>query len=485
MKLEAMIDLKKITPLHLILLMGVLQLVFTLLSDGFVLSFDEALWAYIGRNWFRHGLVPYSGGVDSQSPLFFALFGLSDKLFGVNYWFPRVVGTVCQTIGLYYLYKIANRFAGKQAGMLAITFYGLSVLWHAAGGKYVSYTETYEVMFTIIAIYYFIKAESKGELLIVGLIAGVGLVCRISAFFVIAAIFCVSLYQHKFKAVFFCAGVILSYGVFLGIWALLGIDLHNMYIYDFADNFNSGSPYDHGFIWKLQQFSDKFLYTEIIQFYPLVIAYFLIKKNFELIGLWLIFAFGGIVFIGEFTWLHLKEILPGMSLMSALTVNHLVSHYKVPLRPLMIIIWITFFPKVVEPLINLKNLIRHKTEEEPEFCKPPFIRPGDESRKRMGWWVRDHTSVNEKVFVAGFGSQIQVYSERQSVYFNQMQTPLAKKKLFEDMLNHKPEMILIPLFPEYKDYIQPDVRQFVDDLAAEYYTLNGCMYNYKVYNLRR
>src|SRR5579871_667308 len=107
--------------LKLILLFAVLQLTIALLTYGFTLSFDESVWHYIGRSWFRYGLVPYSaGGVDNKSPLIFAIYGLSDKLFGVNYWFPRVVGTACQSLSLWYLYKLARHLAGKQAGLWAM-----------------------------------------------------------------------------------------------------------------------------------------------------------------------------------------------------------------------------------------------------------------------------------------------------------------------------------------------------------------------------
>ena len=126
--------------LYVILVLALMQLFIALLTNGFALSADEAMWHYIGRNWFRNGLVPYSGGVDNKSPLFFAVFGLSDKFFGVNYWFPRVIATLLQSIGIMYVYKIAKYVAGHRAGMLAISFYGLSVLWHGADGKYVAST---------------------------------------------------------------------------------------------------------------------------------------------------------------------------------------------------------------------------------------------------------------------------------------------------------------------------------------------------------
>src|SRR6516164_9671545 len=85
---------------------AVLQICVALFTYSMSLSFDESIWYYIGRNWFRHGMVPYSGGVDNKSPLIFAIFGFSDYLFGVSEWFPRMLGTVGQTVGLYFLYRI-------------------------------------------------------------------------------------------------------------------------------------------------------------------------------------------------------------------------------------------------------------------------------------------------------------------------------------------------------------------------------------------
>src|SRR5437660_6706082 len=93
--------------IYLILVLTLMQLAIALLTYGQALYFDEATWHYIGRNWFRHGLVPYKGGYDNKSPLIFIIYGLSDMLFGVNYWFPRVVGTLVQSAGIWFLYRMA------------------------------------------------------------------------------------------------------------------------------------------------------------------------------------------------------------------------------------------------------------------------------------------------------------------------------------------------------------------------------------------
>jgi hypothetical protein len=178
-------------------------------------------------------------------------------------------------------------------------------------------------------------------------------------------------------------------------------------------------------------------------------------------------------------------MLPALSLMSAFAVIHLVNTYHIPFKALMLIIWIVFFPKLLEPLINFKKVLLGHVAPTGEGNKQPYAWPDEGLRKKLGWWVKDHTVENEKVFVAGFGAQIQVYSERPSVYFNEMQTPMAKRELFKDLEQNKPEMILVPLFTEYQQYINPDERLFINNLVVKDYNLDTCMYSYNIYKIRR
>jgi hypothetical protein len=474
-------------PLHIILLLALVQLLIILLTDGFALSFDEAMWHYIGRNWFRHGLVPYAGGVDNKSPLIFAIFGLSDRLFGVSYWFPRLLGAVCQSIGVYYVYKIAKQISGGQAGMLAISFYGLSLLWHATGGKYVSYTETYEVTFIIIAFYRFITAQNKKSFFISGFIAGIALGFRFTAFFGIIALFIACLRKGRTNIFMFCAGVLASIFFLAAIGFFSGIDLHNLFNYTLANNFGPGSPTDHNLTRKIQNLSARFLYSGMILFYPLVLVYLIIKRRIDLFVLWLIFAFIGISVVGIFDNVHLKEVLPPLSIMSAFAVLHLIKVYKIPVKLVIPIIWIAFLPRLSEPLVNLKKLLWREAGEPEKYCQQPFIKPDEGALKKLGQWVKSNTAASEKVFVAGFGAQVQVYTERLSptIYFNVTQTRSAKERFFQDMQLNRPGMILVPLFSEYKQFVAQDMRQYVDEIIARDYYLDQCRYNYNIYLIRR
>ncbi|HTK20107.1 MAG TPA: glycosyltransferase family 39 protein [Mucilaginibacter sp.] len=473
--------------LYIIILLTALQLLVTLMTDGFALSFDEAMWQYIGRNWFRNGLVPYNGGVDNKSPLIFALFGLSDKLFGVNYWFGRVLGTVVQSVGIYYLYKLARHIAGEQAGILAISFYGLSLLWHGTGGRYVSFTETYDMVFIIVAVYKYITAQNKKDTFISGVMAGIGLAFRLSAAWGIIAISCALLLRNRTSIPAFIAGIVVSIASFLVIGFVVGIDIHSMITNGLVDNFGSGSTTDRSLIWKMVNFSDKFFYSEFILFYPFLLGYFFIKRKIDLFGLWLILEFIGINAVGIYGTLHMRELLPAMSLMSALCVKHLIDHYKLPAKPLLVIIWLVFFPKLLEPLLNIQKIISGDKTPINTACAEPYDKPDEGSRKRLGWWIKDNTSPQDMVYVAGFGAQVQAYSERISptIYFNVTQTRLAKKRFYSDMQKNKPAMILVPLFSEYRNLVGEDIRQFVDELVAKNYYLDRCMYNYNIYRIRK
>ena len=326
-------------PLPLITFFTILQLSVALSNH---LYFDEAMWQYIGRNWFRNGLVPYAGGVDNKSPLIFAVFGLSDKLFGVNYWFPRILGAVCQSAGLYYVYKIARHIANEQAALFSTTIYGLSLLWKSTDGASVSFTETYAVTFIIISFFYSLTSQNSRGFFISGLIAGLGFGFRFSAFFGIAAIFISSLRRNKSSAIFFSSGVLLCVLLIAGLFLLAGINLHDFLTYALTDNFGSGSVTDHNLSWRLTNFMNGFFYSELILFYPFVVAFFFFRKNFNFLTTWLICEFTGICIIGTFATTHFKNLLPVVSLMSGLSLACLVENYKVPLKPVIIIIWIVF-----------------------------------------------------------------------------------------------------------------------------------------------
>lgn len=426
-------------------------------------------------------MTPYEGGVDNKSPLIFAVFGLSDVLFGIDFWFPRVVGVIVQSIGLYYLYKIAIRISADNSSMaatIATSVYGLSILWRTTGGKYVSFTETYAVTLVIMSIYYYITSQGNTKLLIAGMLAGFAVGWRLSALFSVLAVGGHALFKKRNALLPFFAGIISSVVVLLLLAMLAGIRLSDLWLYMVSENLGSGSTTDHSFSWKLQSFLDMFFYSEMLLFYPLLAGWFFLRQRTSLLTIWLVCEFIGIVLLGIYARPHLKALLPALSLISGITIAQLVQHYGVSFDKVLIAVWLIFFPKITEPLIALKRSIAGEKPAMALILEDPVVRPNEQMEKAAGLWIKSNTSPGDKVLVTGFGARVQLFSERQSptVYFNVTQTPRAIQRFKQDILKDKPALIAVPLFKDYERYVNEDIRGFIDSLTAEdylYRTLNN------------
>ena len=475
--------------LKLILLFAALQLTIALLTYGFTLSFDESVWHYIGRSWFRYGLVPYAaGGVDNKSPLIFAIYGLSDRLFGVNYWFPRVLGTACQSVSLWYLYKLARHLAGKQAGLWALQVYGLILLWHVAKGEYPSLSETYEVTCIIIAFYVFLTGRRMYQFFFGGMLAGLGCAFRLTGLLSVAALLLASFRKNFLHAVLFGLGLLAGAGVVAGVLVSSGVSLHDFAFYGFLDNLAAGSLTDHPLHWKMEKFEGMFLYSELVLLYPGVVAYLLMGKKPDLPILWAICAFAGICGIGMYDPGHLKDLLPSLALINGIVLARVVDQYRLPVGPVAVVLWVVFLPKPIETLAGLRALFKGSPTANVAYCAPPYPEPDNYARKKLAAWIRSSTAEQDKVFVAGYGAQVQVYSERLSptVYFNAdaMDTRVKKTAFMHDFAAREPAMILLPQFNEYTLYVGQDIRDYLSAIVAKDYTFDRCMYNYAIYRIR-
>ena len=370
--------------------------------------------------------------------------------------------------------------------MIAMTLYGFSLLWSHTGGKDVSYTESYSVAFVILAVYKFLSAKTGKDFFWSGFIGGIGFAFRYTSILAVIAIL-ISLLKNKKKDFLpFALGFLLSVTFLICLAYLSGVNITELIFHSLTDNFSPGSVTDHPLLWKLESFLNGFFYSEIVLFYPGLIAYFFIKKKIDFFALWLICAFIGINIIGLYATTHLKELLPSLSLISAFAIWHLITNYKVPFRPIMITLWILFFPKILEPLVSLKKLFIPTVEDPEKLCKNPAQPASDDNDKKMGLWIRDNTNEKDLVFVAGYGARAQVYTERLSptVYFNVTQTPKAKQRFFSDITKNKPTIIAIPILVSYERNVNEDMRSFIQQLVEKEYSFTRCIYGYSVYKIK-
>jgi len=482
----------KTPAFRLILLLAFLQLIIALFTNTLTFTHEESMWHYIGRNWFRHGLTPYQGGIDNKSPFLFAIYGLSDWLFGINYWFPRVIGIIVQSIGIYYIYRIAYRYIwektgdeqnAEHAGLFALSLYGFSLLWRTTGGKLVSFTETYATALVIISFYKCLASTNNKQYLISGLLAGLGIGCRFSAAFGTFAVLIMAIRKNWKGALFLGTGIISGCLLMAGLIELSGIHVNDFLFYGFSDNFGPGSSTDFSWEYKLDQFFNNFFNSELILFYPFIIGYILLTKQLDHLLVWLICTFIGINILGLYARPHFKELLPAFSLTAGLCLSHLTGQYKLSFRGLMIIVWICFFPKTLEPLWGLKKTFRSVIIPPKTFCDNPKAVTDEEAEKRLGKWIKTVTADTDLVYVAGYGARVQLYSERVSpaLYFNITQTNNSKAQIYMDLENKPPAMLAIPVFSSYKNWVDQDMRNYIERLATNKYVFDKCLYGYGIY----
>jgi hypothetical protein len=480
----------KTTAFRLIVLLAFLQLIIALFTNTLTFTHEESMWHYIGRNWFRHGLTPYQGGIDNKSPFLYAIYGLSDWLFGINYWFPRIIGIIVQSIGIYYIYKIAYRYAwektnqhAEHAGLFAISIYGLSLLWRTTGGKLVSFTETYATALVIISFYKCLSATNNKHYFISGILAGLGIGCRFSAVFGTMAVFIMVLRKNWKGALLSGAGVMTGCLLMAGLIELSGIHVRDFLFYGFADNFGQGSTTDFSWEYKLDQFFNNFFNSELILFYPFIIGYILITKKLDHLLVWLLCTFIGINVLGLYARPHFKELLPAFSLTAALCLSHLTAQYKLSFKGLMIIVWICFFPKTLEPFWGLRKTFKSVIIPPKAFCDNPTTITDEEAERRLGKWIKTVTINTDLVYVAGYGARVQLYSERVSpaLYFNITQNNYSKAQIYKDLENKPPALIAIPVFSSYKAWVDQDVRDYIDKLVTDQYVFENCLYGYGIF----
>ncbi len=470
-------------PIFIIIALAIMQFIIAVFTHSLSFTQEESMWQYIGRNWISNGQAPYAGGVDNKSPLIFYIFGISDWLFGNNIWFPRLLGTIVQSVSVWYLYKVVLLLKGKTTATFSILIYGLSLTWLGTGGRYVSFTETYCVAFLIPSFYYTLKKQGAKSYIISGLLAAAAICFRLTGVFGVMAMGILIIKNDYKKLPSFFLGLILFLLLFLLFLFVSGIKIDDFAFYSFTDNFGPGSVTDRPVSAKWSLFKDLFIWSPLLLFYPFVL-YFIFKiKNNRFLLIWLSLEFAGIIVIGDFARNHLKHILPVLSIIAGISITNFADFYKFSVKWVYAAVIAAFFPKTLEPLYGIKNSLYPIAEKSAELCTTPYKQPDPYQLKLLGLWLKDNSKPSDKILIAGTGSQVHAYAERQSpsIYFKATYTNAAKKRFFQDVIVNQPEMILIPKFPEYEKYTDEELRNFIKKIFEGNYIPVGCRFGYEVY----
>ncbi len=142
-----------------ILVLGAVLLTVAMLLGG-PMGNDEGVWAYIGRIWADHGVLPYSGAIENKATGIFMLYAASQWLFGLNIWFPRLLA-VLFTLGTgFFIYLLTKKFGPKRAALFAMTIFILTMPLNSTDGTYAE-TEVFMNFFRILAFLFSLLAFEK------------------------------------------------------------------------------------------------------------------------------------------------------------------------------------------------------------------------------------------------------------------------------------------------------------------------------------
>jgi hypothetical protein len=469
--------------LGLLLVLGMLQLAVSLLTFGFSLYDDEAIWHYIGRTWLRMGIIPYQQSFDNKTPLIWLVFGFSDLLFGVNYWFPRLLGTIVELVGVWYVFKIGAHLGGRRTGILAMTMYGLALLWRCTEGRYPSLTETFEVTFVTIAIFLTLTATGKRNFVVIGLLTGLAIAFRLTGLTAAAAIF---LFSWRKRGAFTFAASAVGCGIGLVALTLLaGIHGKEFLQFGLLINFQRGQPFDPALY--LTRMTRAFFHNELVCFYPLALLYFAMTRKADILLVWLVGGCLYILALGTFSEAYFKDILPPLAIAAAAAVDLLATKAGISFRKTLAVIWICFFPKDTEPLFaatEMTNPGAHTGTSE-SYCAPPYPPLTNYARKQVGLWIKMHTRPDDIVYVPT--PTVLVYTERRcpALYFSAgANWEAARLVFYQQLANRKPDLIALPLNAGNESNVSPEQREHLHSLAqSEAYRADTCINGYSIYRL--
>lgn len=426
---------------------------------------DEGIWNYISRLWVKENLPPYVGGLENKTPGIFLLFGFSNFLFGVNFWFPRLLGIISLIIATVFVYKIGKELHSKTAGIFGMLIFGLTMTWPFVDGTYIAQTESFMILFTILAFHTLIKMPQR--FFLIGLFLGLAISFKQVAIFDALAIFFIINFFRKARLkdnIFLLLGIICA--TFLALLPLLLSGTHL-------------SDYFYG-AWRLLLYGDHFSLNErvrlfikiwsgpearLLLFLPLLFIVVAQKRDyFWPLFVWAVFCFLGVNLSGNYYGHQFKQLVPPIALMSGIFIADLIGRPKL----------ISFAAAVVFLLWLPVDMLKF------DFVMPNKLA---DSRRDLGLLLNKETIKGDYVYIYGRGGNpVMAYSDRKSSsrYFNSffINNGAEKKELLNDLVKNQPKYILLPQNEESHSFYE------LDQIIRQSYSLQMEQGNYQIYKVK-
>ena len=204
--------------LILIILGGLVLRVFAG-TDLYLHTWDEQFHALVAKNLLKHPLVPtlydnpvlpydYKNYTAShiyleKGPVPLWAISASIKIFGTNEIAVRIPSIIVSLLSVYLTFLISSLLFDKKTGLLAAFFHSINgLIITLAGGRVSSdHIETFFIFFVELAIYitflYIIKKRSIWLSIIIGILTGLGILCKWFPALIVMLIWIISIFLSK------------------------------------------------------------------------------------------------------------------------------------------------------------------------------------------------------------------------------------------------------------------------------------------------
>ncbi|MCK5134918.1 MAG: glycosyltransferase family 39 protein [Bacteroidales bacterium] len=440
---------------------------------------DEGRWSYIGRVWCENSTPPYVGAIENKPPGIFELHAISYILFGVNYFFVRVLGVVAILFSSLIIYLIGKKLHTHLAGIFSMVIFGFTMTWHQLNGAYTAQTETFMVLFSTLSFYFIIKGAGsrkwKHWVLLSGFSMGLAIafkqiaVTTTLALIIFFIVYAASNLTNKNKLL---GLILLGSGIIIStIFSLIPLLVSGVSLVDYIDGawlilLKPGSS--ASIMLYVQNFFRIWFGSRMVSFYPFLCLLFLqsgLVKNKYFIGLliWMLFDFIGVNASGYYYGHQIKQFIPSVSIIIGVLLNNLlmnrISEKSVRSRYATIILISSII--LLFPYGYLLNNT-HRTGY-------------SDTNREIGRWLEENTKEADYVYIAGTGGNpILSYSGRvsSSKYFNTtFVTSAVERELLLFDLEEKPPLYY--LSPKSSTGIGEKVEGYIMNNYSLLHTKSG------------
>lgn len=436
----------------------------TLIPFRYGMEVDEGIWNYIARMWMLYDMAPYKDLVENKPPNIFYIFAMSNYLFGLNVWFPKLAAVVSTVATSLVLYVLGKTLHSKSSGLFAMIFFGMGMASYLVGA-YTTATETFMVLFTSLSVLYMVKSQREKSvpgyivyMVLSGFWVGVAISFKQIALADLGAVFFLYVLYRKARTT--------PHGSFIRDCLLIAAGALTAAAVCVAPVLANGVPvrYYLECVWELILFSGTVHPQAVtvkksfevwsqaeMMFYYIGVFWFAVKrkifaaKAIPVFGLlaWVTVDFLAVNAAGTYWWHHLVQLMPSVSLVAGLAYG--VALDSIDLRAqvyrkavcgsvLFIILMFVPYPAIMDYLKHQALFYDNN--------------PATKNKRELGLWIKEHTVPDDTIYVyESTGSVILAYTDRRSAsrHFSRMflHNPEFTQQFRDELADNPPDYLIV------------------------------------------